>query len=210
MPDLQAPELPLEQGDRLSRAAYGTDFGQRYAALRDASCWKLERLQHFEEKDNASRDALRRGDWPEALRLLDARRDALREEAADDARQGVTFHRIRVVEEPLTPYMQWELHSHRHRVRYAAEKVRVLPAAEVAAAETGGILPELTIIGKDTLFRVVYTAEGAPDGAVRYTDPAVVGSWTAYLKDLYAAAEDLTGYFDRAVAPLPPPVTIPE
>jgi hypothetical protein len=204
MLDLRAPELPLDQGDRLSRAEYGTDFGQRYAALRDASCWKLERLQHFEETDNASRDALRHGDWPEALRLLDARRDALREEAEDDAKQGVTFHRIRVVEEPLTPYMQWELHSHWHRVRYAGEKMRVLPAEAVAVSETDGPHPELTVIG-DTLYRVVYTGSGTPNGAVRYTDPAVVGSWTAYLKGLYAAAEDLTSYFERVVAPLPPP-----
>ena len=110
MREFLAPALPPEQGVRLSRAEYGEDFGQRYAALRDVDCWKLERRQHFEEQGDASREALRRGDWPQALRLLDDRRDALRAEAADDERQGVTFHRVRVVEEPLSSYLQWELH----------------------------------------------------------------------------------------------------
>lgn len=206
MLDLRAPELPVDGGDMLSRTEYGEDFGRRYAAMRDVHSWKLERRQHFEEKDNASRDALRRGDWPEALRHLDARRDALRAEAADDESQGVTFHRIRVVEEPLTPYLQWELHSHWHRVRFGGEKVRVLNAEAVARSESAGLLPELTVLGGTTLFRVLYTGTGAPDGAVRYTDPAVVGSWTAYLKALYGAAEDLATYFERAVAPLAPPV----
>lgn len=126
MRELRIPGLPSGQGERLSRAEYGEDFGRRYEALRDVGCWKLERRQHFEEQSDTSRDALRRGDWPEALRLLDERRDALRAEAAD--------------------------------------------------------------------------------GAVRYTDPALVESWTACLRGLHAAAEDLAAYFARAVAPLPAPV----
>ncbi|MEC3995495.1 hypothetical protein VSR01_18960 [Actinacidiphila sp. DG2A-62] len=206
MLDAHPPELHAGEGERLSRAEYGSDFGRRYAALRDADCWKLERRQHFEETDDASRDALRRGDWPEALRLLDARRDALHEEAVADQRQGVTFHRVRVVEEPLTPYIQWELHSHRNRVRYAGEKIRVLAAGAISRAESAGQLPELTILGAAAMFRVVYTDAGVPDGAVRFTDRATVDSWTAYLRGLYLAAEDLDAYFDRDVAPLPPPV----
>lgn len=206
MRELQVPPLPPDHGVRLSRAEYGEDFGQRYAALRDTGCWKLERRQHFEEQGDASRDALRRGDWPHALRLLDDRCDALRAEAADDERQGVAFHRVRVVEEPLSSYLQWELHVLRHRVRYAEERVRVLTAEAVTASETLQPLPELTILGDAALYRVEYTEAGVPDGAVRYTDPAVIESWTTHLKNLYASAEDLAAYFARVVAPLPSPV----
>ncbi|MDW4911742.1 hypothetical protein RB628_42245, partial [Streptomyces sp. ADMS] len=79
-------------------------------------------------------EALRQGDWPAVLRLFEADRDALVRKARDEVSRGAVFHRIRVVEEPLTPYVQWELHW----LRLSAEcghSVRVLPASAVAAAE---------------------------------------------------------------------------
>ena len=205
MPDPHAPGLPAGGGERLTRAEYGRDFGERDAAIRDGDSWKLERLQYFEEQGSPSFDALRRGDWQEALRIFEERHDDLREAALDDERRGSAFHRVRVVEEPLTPYVQWELHSLRQRAQYG-QKVRVLPAAAVATSESGGLLPELTILDERTLYRVLYTPAGVPEGAVRYTDPGVVDPWVAYIKNLYAAGEDVASYFDRAVAPLSPPV----
>ena len=85
------------------------------------------------------------------------------------------------------------------------ERVRVLPADAVAAAETDGPLPELTIQDGKVLFHVLYTDTGVPDGAIRFTDPAIVEPWTAYVRAAYAAAEDIMTYFERAIAPLPPP-----
>ncbi|MET9346017.1 DUF6879 family protein [Streptomyces termitum] len=204
MPDLLAPDLPHEQGERLTRAEYKQSFRERRAVLRDAEAWKLERLQHFEETDDASREALRRGDWPAVLRLFEADRDALTRRARKDAARGVAFHRVRVVEEPLTPYVQWELTW----LRLTAEcghSVRVLPASAVGAAEAGGLLPELVLMDERTLYRVLYTDAGRPDGAVRFTDPGTVRNWEEYLRELYGAAEDVREYFDRAVAALPPP-----
>ncbi|MBM9508265.1 DUF6879 family protein [Actinacidiphila acididurans] len=204
MLDLRAPTLPHELGEYLARADYKRDFRERRVALRNSASWKLERLQHFEEIGDASRDALRRGDWQGALRLFDARRDALVASAADDARRGSAFNRLRIVEEPLTPYVQWELHW----LRLSAEcghHVRVLPASAVAASETEGMLPELTILGGRVLYRVVYTESGTPDGAMRFTDPETVGRWAAFISDAYATADDVRRYFTRVVEPLPPP-----
>lgn len=209
MLDLRAPALPDRGGDRLGRGEYKRDFRERDALIRDGNSWKLERLQHFEEQGSPSRDALRRGEWNEALRLLEERHEALRAVEVDEARRGAVFHRVRVVEEPLTPYLQWELHSLRQRALYG-DRVRVLPAVSVAASEEGALLPELTILDEVTLYRVLYTATGEADGAIRYTDPGIVGRWTAYLKELYAVAEDIASYFDRVVAPLPPPAIRPE
>ncbi len=204
MLDLHAPVLPEELGERLARQDYKRDFRERRAAIRRRDSWKIERLQHFEETNDDSRDALRRGDWPEVLRLFEAERDALSRAAHEEESRGAVFHRVRVVEEPLTPYVQWELHW----LRLSAEcghAVRVLPASAVASAEVGGLLPELTLLGDRTLFRVLYTDAGQPDGAIRFTDPETVGHWVDYLRDAYAAAEDIQSYFDRAVAHLPPP-----
>lgn len=209
MLDLQAPTLPSDQGERLTRAAYGRDYGERDAAIRNGNSWKLERLQYFEEQGSPSWDAVRRGDWEEALRIFEERHDDLREAALDSERRGSVFHRVRIVEEPLTPYVQWELNSLKQRAQYG-QKIRVLHAEAVATLEPGGLLPELTILDERTLYRVLYTDAGVPNGAIRYTDPAVVDPWVACLKELYAAGEDMASYFSRVVAQLPPPVTTPE
>ena len=204
MLDLLAPGLPDELGERLTREDYKRDFRERRAAIRDGESWKLERLQHFEETNDDSREALRQGDWPAVLRLFEADRDALVRRARDEASRGAVFHRIRVVEEPLTPYVQWELHW----LRLSAEcghSVRVLPVSAVAAAEGDALLPELNLLDSRVLYRVLYTAAGQPDGAIRFTDPSIVRNWAEYLQELYAAAEDVQAYFGRAVADLPPP-----
>ncbi|MDX3854443.1 DUF6879 family protein [Streptomyces sp. AK02-01A] len=204
MLDVHAPALPVERGRRLENEEYLQDFRARDATIRNGNSWKLERLQHFEEVGSPSRDALRRGDWSMALRLFEEERDNLRGIQADEEARGSVFHRVRVVENPLTPYVQWELHSLRISAEHG-ERVRILPAEAVATAENDGPLPELTIQDDKVLFHVLYTDTGVPDGAIRFTDPAVVEPWTAYLRATYAAAEDIATYFERAVAPLPPP-----
>ncbi|SHK79180.1 DUF6879 family protein [Actinacidiphila paucisporea] len=204
MLDLRAPALPVERGERLSREAYRRDFREREQAIRGGDSWKLERLQHFEEVGSPSREALRRGDWQEALRLMAGRADALRAEALDDERRGAAFHRLRVVEEPLTPYLQWELHSLRQQAQFG-HLVRVVPADVLAPAESDTPLPELVVLDDRTLYRVLYSPNGAPAGAMRWTDPSVVKPWASYIRGAYALGEDVLTYFDRVVAPLPPP-----
>lgn len=204
MPDLRAPSLPLEQGEPLDDDAYVRDFRARRKAIRGGESWKLERLQHFEEEDSPSRDALRSGDWHEALRFFEAGRDAARKAADDDRRHGSPFRRLRVVEEPLTPYVQWELHWLQMRAE-AGHPTRVLPAKEVAAAETDRLLPEVVILDNHTLYEILYTETGAFDSTRRFTVPEVVEPWVAYVKQAYAVAEDIGTYFERAVAHLPPP-----
>ncbi|MDX3226112.1 DUF6879 family protein [Streptomyces sp. ME19-01-6] len=204
MLDVRAPALPVERGQRLGREEYLRDFRARDAAIRNGESWKLERLQHFEEVGVPSRDALRRGDWDMALRLLEEGRENLRGIQADEEARGSVFHRVRVVEEPLTPYVQWELHTLRISAEYG-ERVRILPDGMIASAETDGLLPELTIQDGKVLFRVLYSDTGVPDGAIRFTDPDIVEPWTEYVREAYATAEDIASYFDRAVAPLSPP-----
>jgi hypothetical protein len=209
MLDLRVPALPTESGERLTHEAYKRVFWAVDAKIRNGHSWKLERRQHFLEHGNASRDALARGDWQEALRLLEAGRDKVRAVGQDDERRGNVFHRLRVVEEPLSPYLQWELHTLRLRAEYG-EQIRVLPASVIAAAETDGLLPEVTLLDGHTLFQVLYGADGASYAAIRYADSEVVSGWLAYITQVYAAGEDLASYFDRVVATLPPPTIAPE
>lgn len=204
MLDVRAPRLVPEQGERLTREVYKRDFAALEAAVSDADSWKLERRQHFEELGSPSRDALRRGEWDEALRLLAERREALLATARDDARRGHRFHRVRVVQKPLTPYMQWELHSHRQRAQ-CGESIRVLDAGRLASEEIGGSLPEVVVLGGRVLFQVLYDDAGAAVGAIRYADRDIALNWAQYIKALHALGEDVITYVEREVAHLPPP-----
>ncbi|MFJ2218356.1 DUF6879 family protein [Streptomyces sp. NPDC101062] len=201
------PILQHAQGTRLDSAAYRADFRTREAAVRGRDSWKLERLQHFEEQGSPSRDALSRGDWAESLRLMDGRRDALLAERDDDRLRGTTFHRVRVVETPLTPYVQWELHSLRQQMECGGIPVSVIHAAAVerTEAELGALLPEVVILGGETLYQVLYTNTGLPDGAVRHTQESLIAPWESYIHALHRAGEPVTTYVDREVAHLPPP-----
>lgn len=206
MLDLLAPVLAPDQGERLTRDAYHQDFGPRDAVIHDQDSWKLERRQHFEEQNNPSWDAVGRGEWEEALRLFENRRDTLIASVREDIRKGHRFHRVRVVEKPLTPYVQWELHSQRQRAE-CGEQIRVVTAQQVAASESTGPVPEVVVLGGRVLYRVVYTEAGVPDGAIRYDDHDLAERWDRYLRALYAIGEDVTSYFGREVAHLPPPKT---
>jgi hypothetical protein len=114
------------------------------------------------------------------------------------------FHRLRVVEEPLRPYVQWELHSLRQQAEFG-QRIRVLTAEDIATSETDAILPELVILGGHALYHVLYTDGATPDGAVLFTDPEIVNPWVTFISDAYASAEDVRSYFNRAVAHLPTP-----
>ncbi|MFF5114046.1 DUF6879 family protein [Streptosporangium sp. NPDC000509] len=154
MLDPGAPFPVPPQGEKLVREAYRRDFRQRDARIRNHDSWKFERRQHFEEQDSPSRDAFRRSDWDEALRLLDERRDDLLALTQEDERRGSFFHRVRVVETPLTPYMRWELHSLRIRAE-CGERIRVIGAERVEALEKTDPLPEVVILGGQTLYHVL-------------------------------------------------------
>lgn len=205
MLDLLAPVLAPEQGERLTREAYHQDFWPRDAAAHDRDSWKLERRQDFQELNSPSWEAVCRGEWEESLRLFEDRRDTLIASAQEDNRKGHRFHRVRVVEKPLTPYVQWELHSHRQRAELGGELIRVATAQQVAASEGTDLVPEVVVLGGCVLYQVIYTEAGVADGAIRYDDPALVERWDQYLRALYVVGEDMIPYFKREVAHLPPP-----
>ncbi|MEV7869196.1 DUF6879 family protein [Streptomyces sp. NPDC088124] len=171
------PSLDPSTGILLSSPDYRAEFREREAALRGRDSWKLERRQHFEELNNPSRDALTRGDWAESLRLIAVRRPALLAEHQDDVRRTTTFHRVRVIETPLTPYVQWELHSLKLQMECGVP-VSVIHAqsdlVQHTEAEHGTLLPEIVILGGETLYQVLYTDTGVPDGAIRHTGRSVI------------------------------------
>lgn len=191
--DLPAPELDL--------AAYSDAYDEAYEKI---IFWKLERRQTFREPGVPSWEAFASGDWDRALELNERERATVRAKVVEDERLGVESRRLRVVEHPVTPYLQWEMQYFR-LLAEAGEDLRVIDAPSMRHWEAGRLLPEIVILGDRVLFEVLYDAEGTAYGARRIDDPKVIADAGREVADLYTTAEPLLNYFDRAIAPLPPP-----
>src|ERR1044072_4410287 len=143
---LDGPRLESTRGEALSLDAYRRDCRERQWMIDGQDSWKLERQQHFREPGFASWDAFARGDWDEALRLIEEERDYLREFSQEVADHRITLYRVRVVEQPIAPYLQWELHLLRLRAE-CGEKIRVVSLEHLAELERSDQLPEMLTLG---------------------------------------------------------------
>jgi hypothetical protein len=187
----------------LSPEVYGPEFREAYESA-EGVVWKLERAQNFYEPYEPSWVAMTEGDWERSLQLIDELRGSLAAEYEGYAE----FRRVRVVEPPLTPYMQWDLHVLAARTE-AGERARVVPAAAVLPYEGSGPLPELLVFESTLMYEVLYDSAGAHLGGRRITDRSVVQPCLAALAALYEQGEELGAYHQREVAPLPAPQVRP-
>jgi hypothetical protein len=194
-------------GEKLLGAAYLADFDRRFWDIRAHGFWKLERLQHFEEPNDDSWVAFSEGRWTDALRLLEERRPRLARHYARLADSNIPTRRVRIVEYPVSAYLQWELQL--LRIRYElGGACRVLRAEQVERFERSGPLPEWVTLGDDAMYELRYDAAGLQEGGIRYTDRPAVERSRAFIARLYEAGEELASYFRREIAPLPPPTVI--
>lgn len=191
------------RGVHLTEEEYDKDFDERWAQAPAFDRWKLERRQHFVEPWSESWQAFARGDWDEVLRIDAASAAGVMEDYRKAAERGIRRLRVRIVELPLTPYLHWELHAFRKRVA-AGEHIRVVGPETVAPFEADGPVPELVNVG-DTLYETVYDAEGLGVAGVRFAGAEVVTAYSAFMQHLFDQGEDFTTFYDREVAPLPPP-----
>lgn len=200
MPDLLAGAV----GERLELGPYFTDADRRFWRMRGPGFWKLERQQSFREPGYDSWDAFDAGDWEKALALLDAERSRLVDYHRRAATAGFGIYRVRVVAEPLTPYLQWELHALKIRDECGGP-IRILEADAVAAYEDTGPLPEIYTLDTSVMYQAIYDETGTLASAVRYEAPDLVIACQSFIQSLYDAGEPIADYFHRAVASLPPP-----
>ncbi|GGP69398.1 DUF6879 family protein [Saccharothrix coeruleofusca] len=200
---MRSGALPGVRGERLSLDDYRRDFRRGLWEVGAAEFWKIERTQVFVERGSASYDAFARGEWERALELI--REDLPRQREYHDrvAARGTRRRRVRVVEQPLAPYVLWELNLLRQRSGLG-EPVRVLEADRIADRERRERLPDVVGFDDRVAYQVLYTGDGVPVGAIRSTEREQVLGWRGVFEELYAAAEPLVDYFDRRLAGLRP------
>lgn len=194
--------FPAGTYETLDRPAYHEEF-YRYL-VRVRSMDKLERGQHFKERGFASWEAFASGDWSRALALIGERRDRYAEQMQDAKDRGLAQRRLRVVEFPITPYVQWEMHVLRVRVE-VGDVIRVLDARTITDIEKERPVPEVVILGDSVMYEVRYDDDGNAAGARRYLDPALIRETRTGFDTLYARGEDFLEFFDREIAPLDAP-----
>jgi hypothetical protein len=199
--------LSASPGERLGLEAYREDFRRRDFAVDGCDSWKLERRQGFREPGDPSWEAFVRGDWEQALRLIEARRGELLDLSRLAAGHDCRLVRVRVVEQPLTPYLQWELHLLRVRAE-CGELIRLIGPEHVATYEQFGLVPELVTLNDDTVYEILYDADGVLAGAVRYLGRASRDRVAGRIEELYVLGEDIDTFFDREVAGLRPPTGV--
>ncbi|MFB7554484.1 DUF6879 family protein [Streptomyces brevispora] len=192
---------------RLDRPRYHEEY---YQALKSGirHLNKLERGQNFKERGFASWEAFAAGQWGKALSLIEERRDGYVQQIEEADRLGMLQRRLRVVEFPVTPYVQWELHVLRLRVE-VGDRIRLLDARAIADIEKHHPVPEVVILGDRVMFEVQYDDDGNAAGANRFTDPALIEETSAGFDALYEQGEEYGGFFAREIAPLAEPTGTP-
>ena len=177
-------------GIRLTQDCYVREVDERLWSADGVGSWKLERRQEYWEEGFPSWDAFAAGDWERSMALYEELRPGLLELGRMSARHQTAFRRVRIVERPLSAYLRWELAVLRIRAQ-CWESIRVVDAASLPSVESDRPLIDALSLCGQTLYHTLYTDEGRPDGAVRFTDPAVIHDYEVMVRALYDAGEDL-------------------
>lgn len=195
--------FPGAVSERMDRSTYHADFRRvQESGIRHLN--KLERGQNFKERGFSSWEAFAAGEWDRALSLVEEKRDAYARQFREAARRNILRRRLRVVELPVTPYVQWELFVLRLRVELG-DNIKVLDARKISDIEKHRPVPEVVILGDTAMYEVLYDDDGNANGANRFSDRSLIRETSAGFDALYERGDDFHDFFDREIAPLPPP-----
>jgi hypothetical protein len=195
--------FPSGTSERMDRPTYHADFYRiRSSGIRFLN--KLERGQNFKERGFASWEAFASGDWDRALSLVDEKRDAYTREFRETAQLNILERRLRVVDFPVTPYVQWEMFVLRLRVELG-DNIKVLDARKISDIERQRPVPEVVILGDVVMYEVQYDDDGNAAGANRFADRALIRETLSGFDALYERGEDFHSFFDREILSLAPP-----
>ncbi len=164
---------------------------------------KLECRQHFVEPGNPSWDLFAVGDWAGALQAIDRVEDQLREYLSLLESGSLAARRLRIVQLPVSPYLQWELQLLARWCK-RGEDVRVVIADAPESKELTE-LGELNILDERMCYEALYSDSGELTGAKKYTTTATVATLRTTVENVVNRAEPLLPFFEQRIRNLPPP-----
>jgi hypothetical protein len=87
-----------------------------------------------------------------------------------------------------------------------AERLWLADTRDTWKLERMQFYDELVSLCGVTLYATEYDDAAKPGGARRFTDREVIATYESLAGELFSSGEDLESYFDREVAPFPPPI----
>lgn len=176
--------VEVADGPRLSRPTYLAETRR----LREnpgwhGQWWRLHRESGHSMPDDMAWEAWRAGDRERALRLLDEEAPEWEEHRGYLRSCGVVDRRLWVPDLPLDDSGRFLAESHRRRAA-AGLPVDVRPAPTVPYLEYQDRLPEVTVFHDYAVYRLCYTPDGVPDGAVRLAIPGLATRYARILEEL--------------------------
>lgn len=171
-------------GPRLSRPTYLAETRR----LREnpgwhGQWWRVYRKDGYDMPGDMAWEAWRAGDRERALRLLDEEIPELEGQRGYLRSCGVADRRLWVPDLPLDSHGKFLAESHRRRAA-AGLPVDVRPAHTLPYLEYQDRIPEVTVFYDYAVYRLCYTPDGVPDGAVRLAIPGLAIRYARILEEI--------------------------
>jgi len=186
------PEWVLKNSKRLSLEQFQSQFSGAWSRLAERFL-KLECWQAYQELEaSESQDAYNRGDFHAACGFLRQEAEADRPLYEDIGERGIDYARIRLVQEPLTAYLAYELMAYQIRAAMGEN-------IEVVRFDAATQLPSEQCF--DFLLFDRHTAL-IHDYGTAYVGRQT-GGWITHDADTIAALAGHASALRRAASPLP-------
>lgn len=193
--------LPSSENYLLSQAFFDR-FKLLHGSMKE-SLWKVERRQEYQEPGVSSLEAYIRGDKAEAVKLL---RDAYYEDkwtsyALHRARENIPMVRIRVVERPLTPYLEWEFLTYQISSQYG-ERILIADVTDQPGSSPlrGG--RDFVMFDRKIVLAHNYEPAGLLDGAWVIDEERQCAQYGRYFTTMLQHSIPLASFIARHRLPL--------
>jgi uncharacterized protein DUF6879 len=188
---MRPPDWALAGSVRLNLDEFSAEFSKAWLRI-ESRFLKLECWQAYQEADtNQSQEAYRRGEMDTARQLLAQEAEADRALYDDIKLRSLEFARVRLVTEPLSSYLEYELMSYNIRAGLG-ERI------EVVVLDKDTQLPstdyfDFLLFDRHTALVHDYGAEGVGKQ---------IGGWVTYRGDVIERLERTVAVLRRESVPL--------
>lgn len=155
--------------------------------------YKLERRQTFQEPGNPSWEAFAAGDMKRALELIEEDRAAQRDFKRIFDDRAAAFYRLRVIEDPLSRYLRWEL-AHFRLNAEEGEKIYIVNQALIADLDLRYDLADYTLFDRSLAFFLNYSDDGLFLHADMVSDPAALAELVDISEEILARSIPFEDY----------------
>jgi hypothetical protein len=180
------PQWALRNSRRLDLEEFGSWFAEAWSQVQSRFL-KLECWQTYQEREiNKSQDAYNKGHVDKARELLRQEAEADRPLYEGVRARGLDYARIRLVQEPLTPYLEYELMAYRVRDDMG-ETIEIVRCGRELSLPNDEYF-DFLLFDRHTALIHDYGDEGLQSGGWLTTDSDVIVSLQRVATDLRRSA----------------------